>query len=559
MKLRPYQEKAETEIHDAWEKEQSIMFQLTTGGGKTVIFVDIIKHFLKRGQRVMLVAHRQELITQAWNTLYKNKIYGGIIKGDYPTNYSLPCQVASIQTLARRSELPEADVIIFDEGHHCQIDNSYGDVMKEHYSKAKMLAVTATPYRLSGQGFGNMFDQLITSANYSDLRDDGYLVPYRYMVGSFPDLKGLKLSKGDYKDVDAAKAMGMAPLVESYIEHCNGKSGVVFAVNVQHSIKVAEQYNARGIAAAHLDGTTPDEQRKQILEDFRTHEILIIVNVGIITEGFDFPDMDFVQLARPTKSLSMFLQMVGRCFRVHDDTIRGLFTAEERMNAIANSIKPNAIILDNSGCWEEHGMPDQEFDWQMYFKGISNKQMKEAVEYIELIEFVAEDGDGNIVKTKNPKEIEGMKLVEVNKQIRQRVLNVTSIKKFDQYYQQHKFIKNIKKKGWTTFFKFRDYCKKNFIEMGPEVWDYIIKQLYHTPKDEMNQAEAYKAKTLEGIKEQYQHNPSEMRNLINGLEIQFTKKMVKAEQYFVPLRALKAERMKYESSKSYVPQMPVKV
>lgn len=557
MKLRPYQEKGQQEIFDEWEHLNNLMFQLVTGGGKTVIFVNVIKSFLKRNLRVVLVAHRQELIMQAWQTLYKNKIYGGIIKGDYPTNFKLPCQVASIQTLIRRSELPPADLVIFDEAHHCQDNNSYGEVLKMHYPDAKVLGVTATPYRLGGQGFTGIFDKLITSANYVDLRDEGYLVPYRYYVGSFPDMKDAKMSNGDYRLEDAEKAMGMAPLVESYLEHCNGKKGIVFAVNVHHSLTVMQQYCDAGIIAEHVDGNTSDEVRKRIFERFASGETTIIVNVGIATEGTDLPDCDFVQLARPTKSLSLYLQMVGRCLRVPQHVIDGIETAEDRKNAIETSSKPYAIILDNAGCWEEHGLPDQNFDWEMHFEGITTREMKEAVEYIELIEFVAEGPDGE-VRTKNPIEIEGMKLVEVNKQVRKRVLNITSLKEFDKLMEQYKNIRNIKKKGWTTFFKFQEFCKKNFIDMGDEVWNYIIKKLYQEPQDEKNAAQNYYDRTLDGIKSGYGHNPIEMQNLIRGLDEQLEKKLTKANAFFVPLGAIKKQRAEYEKSKNVTPRMPVK-
>jgi len=559
MKLRPYQEKGESNILQEWENYLRLMFQLVTGAGKTVIFVNIIKRFLKQGKRVILVAHREELIMQAWKTLYRNKVYGGIIKSGYPANHGLPCQVASIQTIIRRENLPPADLVIFDEAHHCQNDNSYGEVICKHYPDAHVLGVTATPYRLSSHGFKTFFDKLIVSANYVDLKNQGYLVPYKYFVGSFPDLSHVKLSKGDYKDKDAEKAMGMAPLVESYREHCDGKKGVVFAVNVHHSITVAQQYNDAGIPAAHLDGKTPTDERKQILNDFKSGVISIIVNVGIITEGFDFPEMEFVQLARPTKSLSMYLQMVGRVFRVLEDVIRGVESAEERKALIAQSSKPHAFILDNAGCWEEHGLPDQNFDWQMYFEGITNKQMKEAVEYIELIEFVAEDENGLLVSTKNPKEIEGMKLVEVNKQIRERVMSSSSIRDFDMMMEKHRYIPQIKQKGWTTLYKFKDHCKKKFIDISPEIWAHIMKKLYEEPHDEIKRAENYKTRTEEGIRQQYGHNTAEMVRLINGLYDQVKKRVEKASVYYVPIGGIKSQMRQYAIEVQQKPKIPVKL
>ena len=223
------------------------------------------------------------------------------------------------------------------------------------------------------------------------------------------------------------------------------------------------------------------------------------------------------------------------------------------------SSKPNAIILDNAGCWEEHGLPDQDFDWQMHFEGITNKEMKAAVEYIELIEFVAINEEGVTVKTKIPEEIEGMKLVEVNKQIRERVLNIKSLKEFDRLMEQHRWIKNIKKKGWTTFFKFQSHCKKHFIDMGDEVWDYMTRKLYLEPMEEVKRAKIYREKTLVGIKEQYGNNPQEMQTLINGMENQFNKKVDKAMLYLVPKSALKKQRDEYEKSKLSKPKIAVKL
>lgn len=559
MKLRPYQEQGQSDILEGFKDSKRLMFQLATGGGKTVIFVNIIKHFLKKGKRVMLVAHRQELIDQAWATLYKNKIYSGIIKASQPTNYELPCQVASIQTLARRDNLPDADLIIFDESHHCQHDNTYGDVISAHYPDSLVLGVTATPYRLSGHGFRKFFDKLIVSANYSDLRDEGYLVPYKYLIGGFPDMDNIKLSNGDYLAKDSEKAMSLAPIVESYLEHANGKKGIVFAVNVNHSITICNKYKTAGIAAEHVDGTTPDEERSGIFARFKTGETKIIVNVGIATEGTDLPDADFVQLARPTKSLSMYLQMVGRAFRVLSGVVDNLYTPEARRSAILASEKPNALILDNSGCWEDHGMPDQDFNWQWYFKGISRKEKGEAVEFIELIEFVAEDEGGKIVRTKNPEEIDGMRLIEVNKQMRQRVLNVTSIKEFDKLMVTHSRIKNIKKKGWTTFFKFQTDCKKKFIDMGDEVWAYIIKRLYTEPHEESEKIKLYLKNTKAGIIEGYRNNPTEMDFLILGLENQCRKRMDNAMQWYVPISALKKQRAEYDKFKTKEPKLTAKL
>lgn len=559
MNLRPYQAKGKTDIYDSWRSYKRVMFQLVTGGGKTVIFVNIIRDILKKGKRIILIAHREELIVQAWQTLYKNQIYSGVIKGDQPTNFSLPCQVASIQTLARRKKLPHADVVIFDEAHHCQDSNTYGKVLSDFFPHAYVLGVTATPYRLSGHGFTDMFDKLVLSKSYGELVQDGYLTPYKYFVGSVPDLSDLKLSKGDYREKDAEKVMELAPLVESYIEYCNGMSGVVFAVNINHSKEIVRKYNAAGIRAAHLDADTPAGDRKNILKLFKEGIIKIISNVGIITEGFDFPNMDFVQLASPTMSLSRFLQMVGRTMRVNQAVIDGIEDPEERRKAISESSKPFAYILDNAGCWETHGLPDQYFDWQMYFEGVDKKKKKEETEMIEMIEYVAESPDGLIVRTKDPQEVAGMKLIEVKTHIKQTIYKVTSIKKFDELIELARRLKNVKKKGFFAVFKFVEYCEKNHILINDQAWEYVFEKVSSEPKREVRLAEQYEMNTLQAIREQYGHNQAEADRLAAGLKTQISKRIEKGKLFQVPIGFLRKIRAEHEDRMRMKEQVKMKM
>lgn len=481
MQLRDYQLQGLRDIFGGWSTNDILMFVLATGGGKTVTFVDVIKQFLAMNKRAMLIAHREELITQAWNTLYRNKVYAGVIKGDIKTNYDLRCQVCSIQTLGRRRNLPPTDLIVIDEGHHVTDKNTYNKVL-QMYPDAKVLIVTATPYRLSGDGFTELVKgketKLIVNKTLKQLQDDGYLVPFRYFVGSIPDLKNVGISAGDYNEEEAEKAMEMAPLVESYKEHCNGKQGIIFAINVHHSKEIVKKYIAAGFAAAHLDANTPSDQRKAILDSFKRKELLIISNVGIITEGFDFPDLEFVQLARPTKSLSLYMQMIGRGSRALAGCVDGdhAKTREQRLHNISTSMKPCAYVLDNAGAWLENGLPTQDFEWERYFKGTKGKK-KEVLDEIEIPVFIAEDEDGKIVKTNKAIEIEGMRLIEVTKEIRQKVINIKSLKEFDKYYSLAKNLKAVKKKGYFAVEQYLSYCKRNSFEVNGTCWDYIEEQL----------------------------------------------------------------------------------
>ncbi len=548
--LRPYQAKGEADIFASWKAgNRNVMYQLVTGGGKTVLFVDIIKKFLMKGKRVILLAHREELITQAWNHLYKNNIYSGIIKADIKPNYDLPCQVASIQTCARRKKLPHADVVIFDEAHHCQDDNSYGNLLVDHFPTSYVLGVTATPYRLGGQGFTRLFNDLVLGPSFKQLVDSGYLCPLRYFVASIPDLSKVKIKSGDYDEEQAEEVMKLAPLVESYQEHCKGMCGVVFAVNVHHSNKIVEQYNAAGIKAAHLDAKTPTEERKGILKAFREGRIQIISNVGIITEGFDFPDMQFVQLARPTKSLSLFLQMVGRVTRPDVAAIMSAMSDEERVYLLSQSKKPYGVILDNAGLYREHGLPDLEIDWNTHFVGRDMKKAKTDL-LIEMIEFVAETDDGREVRTKNPLEIEGLKLIEVNKTIREKIVNLVSLKEFDKSYEMFKAMANkpgakITKPGFVAYNNYKEYCRKNNILMSAEVWDYLIKRLSKEPNNLKRIVEEETARNINAIESQYADNKDERERLIEILNTQRDKRVESIKRAYVPESVIDREMFDY--------------
>ncbi len=528
------------------------MYQLITGGGKTVLFVDIIKDFLKAKKRVILLAHREELINQAWEHLYKNSIYAGIIKADVKPNYALPCQVASIQTCARRKQLPPADLVIFDEAHHCQDDNSYGNLLINHYPRSYVLGVTATPYRLGGKGFTTMFNKLILGPTFKYLVSAGYLTPLRYFLASIPDLSKIKINKGEYDEEQSEQVMKLAPLVESYLTHCAGMRGVVFAVNVTHSNFVVDQYNEAGVRAAHLDANTHPEKRKGILKAFREGTIRIISNVGIITEGFDFPDMEFVQLARPTKSLSLFLQMVGRVTRTDYNAIKDATDDEQRAWLVSQSKKPFGFVLDNAGLYREHNLPDTDRDWNSYFIG-RDKKKKPLDEFIEMIEFVAEDDSGREVRTKNPKEIEGLKLVEVNKIVREKIINLTSLKEFDRLLGMFQAMANkpgakVRKPGFIAFEQYKDYCRKNNILMSKEVWDYLIKRLVTDPENLEAKLLSEVERNVEAINAKYSHDEDDRSKFIQSIHDRAARSQESIRRSTVPRSVLKREMEAYLSA-----------
>ena len=376
--LRQYQINSKFDIYNAWQTSKSILFQMPTGTGKTRLFVSIIKDIRKISvekrllpqPRILVLAHRTELIEQITDTLQsKYHITCGIIKSGFIESQDEIVQVASVQSLSRRLERWQNvpfQYIVIDEAHHA-LAKTYKKICNA-FPDAYILGVTATPYRLSGESFRKMFGKLVTSMPVQKFIEQGYLSAFKYY--SIPSNSRLQYdidniseygADGDYLErvlcdiCDNSKIR--AKLVKAYNTYAKGKKGIVYTINKQHNKSVAEQYRAEGLRVADIDSDTPSEVRKKIVNDFKNGKIDIICNVNIFSEGFDCPDLEFVQLARPTQSLSLYLQQVGRALRTSKN-------------------KSRAIILDNVGIYNKFGLPNQLIDWHRYFNLSENSLTK---------------------------------------------------------------------------------------------------------------------------------------------------------------------------------------
>lgn len=351
LKLRLYQQSLISEIYGQWESGQrSVMAQLPTGGGKTILFGAIAREFYQREQ-VLILAHREELITQAADKV--GAIAGcevGIIKAGYEFNPYAPIQVASVQTLVNRLNWLECPgLIVIDEGHHATAA-SYRKIL-EAYPDSYQLGVSATPCRLDGSGFDDLFDALVCGPSVAELIQQGHLSSFKLYANESPMLtQGARAAGGDFSAGDVARLNNVVELagnlIGSYRQHCDGKRCIVFAINVEHSREIAARYRAAGIPAEHLDGATPADERRQTLARFAAGEIKVLSNCLLFTEGFDLPELDAVQIARPTKSLSLWLQMVGRALRTSPG-------------------KDYAVILDHTQNWQIHGLPTRPRFWTL--------------------------------------------------------------------------------------------------------------------------------------------------------------------------------------------------
>jgi superfamily II DNA or RNA helicase len=355
IELRPYQVELLGKIYSQWVDRRSVLAQLPTGGGKSVLFGAVAKGATLQGSRVLVIAHREELITQGarhlahWCDSSMGSI--GIVKNGYPLHPERPIQVASVQSLTgRRSALGDFGLVVVDEAHHAT-SKTYLAAL-ESCPNARILGLTATPHRLDGKGFDDIFDDLVTGISTAELIEQGYLSKFKYFADPSPMVTaGARTISGDFSASDIARANDSGQLsgnlIASYRRYASGLRCVVFAINCEHSQDIAAAYNQANIPAAHLDANSPKEYRRSTLEAFKRGEIKVLCNVGLLEEGVDIPALEAVQIARPTKSLTKYLQICGRVLR----------TAEG---------KENAIIIDHTENWVNLGLPDERRTWSLF-------------------------------------------------------------------------------------------------------------------------------------------------------------------------------------------------
>ena len=367
--LRPHQIEAKAKIFDAWSKYDSVMLQMPTGTGKTYLFTSLINDIINtykmahKDIKILIVAHRTELLDQISATLNKFGIAHGFIQGAREQYLWKRVQVGSIMSLLTDKNYynvcrQKFDYIIVDEAHHSLADTYIR--LFGLFPNAKKLGVTATPWRLNHESFLSLYQYLIVSPQISWFINNNLLSDFDYVsIKQDSEVQRLVdrsevVSTGDFSNADLDNMFNnqriRSKLYESYLQFANGRKGIIYAINKCHAAKIAELYSSHGVKAMAIDCDTPRDVRQQIISAFKNGEISVLVNVDIFTEGFDCPDVNFIQLARPTKSLSLYLQQVGRGLRI----VEG---------------KEKTIILDNVGLYNYFGLPDANRKWQYHFEG----------------------------------------------------------------------------------------------------------------------------------------------------------------------------------------------
>jgi len=312
--LRDYQAKAIQLLRQSLgTKHRTPVLQCATGSGKTVIAGEIIKMAREKEKKVAFIVDRLTLIDQASEHLDAVGVDHGVIQATHPrTNYDLPVQVVSAQTLERRRPWG-FDLAIVDECH-CQRESIKGLIAK--WDAIPFIGLSATPW---GKGMGKYYDDLIIPITIHDLIDQGYLVDPEYYGPSEPDMSGVKITGGDYNQKQAAERSNKKHLVANIIDTWKtlggNKQTLAFATDVAHSKHIAERFNSIGIPAMHIDAYTDSQDRRDAIKAFNKKELRILSSVGVLTTGFDSPIAEIGILARPTKSLMLHYQMIGRVLR----------------------------------------------------------------------------------------------------------------------------------------------------------------------------------------------------------------------------------------------------
>ena len=377
MKLFDYQKDMVMRIEKAFRLYRSVMAQMPTGTGKTVVLASVVESFLGEHplKSVWIVAHRRELVSQIQETIERvfsnrlaekedgssdNLIEKPLDSSLFTLRSSL-IKAMSIQWLARHYDEigEEPGMIVIDEAHHA-LAKTYKE-MWDRFPKAKFLGLTATPCRLNGKGFIDLFDVLVQSWSVPEFISKGRLATYDFVsiksngvTQRLIDSLQKRGADGDYQNKEMDMLLNKRPSIErlyrSFEEYGKDRKGIVYAINISHAKKIVELYQEHGIKAVAIDSKTPTAERQADIETFKKGDIQVLVNVDIFSEGFDCPDVEFVQLARPTLSLAKYLQMVGRGLRV----AKG---------------KKCCVIIDNVGLYRVFGLPSQIWDWKATFEG----------------------------------------------------------------------------------------------------------------------------------------------------------------------------------------------
>ena len=360
LHLRPYQTDAINQMRTLMQKGcKSILYTAPTGSGKTALTAHMLHTAASKGMRSLFVVHRRELIKQSIEAFNKEGLRHGVISAGFIENREPAVQLASVQTLSRRlNRLGTPRLIVWDECHHLASKSWSG--LFSRFNGAYHIGLSASPERLDGKGLGTYFSQIICGPSVQTLTAQGFLSPYKLYAPSRISTVGLHTQMGDYVRSELSRVMDKPSIIGDAVAHykkfCYGKRAIVFAVSIEHSKHIVEKFQQEGFNATHVDGETDADVRDRAVQDFKAGNIQVLSNVELFGEGYDCPAIEAAILLRPTQSLGLYIQQVGRALRPSEG-------------------KTTAIIMDHTGNCERHGLPDEERQWSL--EGHSGASRKE--------------------------------------------------------------------------------------------------------------------------------------------------------------------------------------
>lgn len=378
IQLYDYQLEMNKRIETAFKDYQSIMVQMPTGTGKTHLLASVVSNYVQKSAKniIWIIAHRRELVSQIEHTV---SLFG------IDVNHKRPeaCQVRvySIQWLSRHLDDVEGKpkLIIVDEAHHA-LAKTYSSTL-DAYPKAKKMGMTATPCRLNGNGFTDLFETLLTAQPINEFIKAGYLAPFDYVSIPSESEEVHKIDSmvkrgvdGDYSVNEMSEVLDTRPSIERLYktvkDFADGKKGIVYAIDIEHATHIAEYYQSKGLKAEVVTSKTKEAERDKLVNDFSEGLLDILIGVDIFSEGFNCPDVEFIQMARPTLSLAKYQQQVGRGLRIHKD-------------------KKYCMILDNVGLYRLFGSPASDRNWEAMFEGREKGKGEEVAQrsvYLRMME-----------------------------------------------------------------------------------------------------------------------------------------------------------------------------
>ena len=357
--LREYQRDVVENVRHAMASgSKAAVLVMPCGSGKTAVAGELVRSATAKGKRVLFLAPRRELISQASQRLSHAGIMHGLIMAGERASFMPDVQVASIPTLHKRCisdarmPLPDAELVIVDEAH-IGVGGRAQRILDSYLERgSRIVGLTATPARTDGKALGLVYDELVMGPTVAELTGWGYLVPARYFAGERPDLSGVKITAGDYQQDQLEAATDQDVLVGNVVANWQriaaDRPTFVFSTSVAHSRHLCDRFRAAGYAAEHIDGQTDSDERDAIQQRLRDGVTQVVCNCQVMTYGVDFPPVSAIVLARPTKSLPMYLQMVGRGLRPSPDTG-----------------KSDCLVIDHAGAVDELGFVDDEIPWTL--------------------------------------------------------------------------------------------------------------------------------------------------------------------------------------------------